>query len=162
MLLATVIAALLATAVPASAAAPPEGRRATLDRVVDGDTLVLRDGTRVRLIGIDTPESVRPDFPVECYGPEASRYTEHLLRPGDPLRLVFDVDRYDRYGRLLAYVYRAADDLFVNARIIARGYAYVDTVPPNVAHAEQFRRLARTAREKGRGLWSKCENGGSG
>ena len=92
-----------------------------------------RDGTRVRLIGIDTPETVHPDFGDECYGEEASRFTERLVRPGDALRLVFDVERFDRYGRLLAYVYRAADDLFVNARIVARGYAYVETVPPNVA-----------------------------
>jgi micrococcal nuclease len=147
---------------PASGAAGSGGRRVTLDRVVDGDTLVLRDGTRVRLIGIDTPETVHPDFGDECYGPEASRYAERLLHPGDELRLVFDVDRFDQYGRLLAYVYRAADGLFVNARIVKRGFAYVETVPPNVAHADRFRRLARAAREQGRGLWSACPNDGSG
>jgi micrococcal nuclease len=154
--------ALLVMVVPASTTAAADERRATLARVVDGDTLQLRDGTRVRLIGIDTPETVHPDFGDECYGPEASRYTEHLLHPGDGLRLVFDVDRYDRYGRLLAYVYRAADDLFVNARIVGQGYAYVETVPPNVAHAEQFVRLARVARADGRGLWSRCPNDGTG
>lgn len=138
------------------AAGGPDGRRVTLERVVDGDTLKLADGTRVRLIGIDTPEVVHPDLGVECYGPEASRATERLLRPGDELRLVFDVDRYDQYGRLLAYVYRAVDDLFVNARLVKRGFAYVETVPPNVAHAARFRRLAREARRAGRGLWSSC------
>jgi micrococcal nuclease len=155
------VAVFALTAASFAGGAPPE-RRATLGRVVDGDTLELRDGTRVRLIGIDTPETVHPDFGDECYGDEASRFTERLLRPGDALRLVFDVERFDRYGRLLAYVHRAADDLFVNARIVARGYAYVETVPPNVAHAERFRRLARAARERDLGLWSRCPNDGSG
>jgi micrococcal nuclease len=144
-----------------SAAMQPE-RSARLRRVVDGDTLELRDGARVRLIGIDTPETVHPDFGDECYGAQASRFTERLLRPGDALRLVFDVERFDRYGRLLAYVYRAADDVFVNARIVSRGYAYVETIPPNVAHAERFRRLARKARERELGLWSACPNDGTG
>jgi micrococcal nuclease len=144
-----------------ASAAPPE-RRVTLERVVDGDTLKLADGTRVRLIGIDTPEVAHPDFGDECYGPEASRETERLLHPGDELRLVFDLDRYDRYGRLLAYVYRAVDDLFVNARLLKRGFAYVETVRPNVAHVTRFRRLAREARDAGRGLWSSCPNDGTG
>jgi micrococcal nuclease len=160
--LAILLGAFVLASSSASGAGGATERHATLGRVVDGDTLELRDGTRVRLIGIDTPEVAHPDFGDECYGPEASKYTEHLLRPGDGLRLVFDVDRYDRYGRLLAYVYRAADGLFVNARIVARGYAYVETVPPNVAHAEQFRRLARAARAEARGLWSKCANDSSG
>lgn len=153
-------ASIAATALPVTAA--PPARRATLDRVVDGDTLRLRDGTRVRLIGIDTPEVAHPDFGDECYGPEATRETERLLHPGDELRLVLDADRYDQYGRLLAYVYRAADGVFVNARLVKRGFAYVETVPPNVAHAGRFRRLAREARAGGRGLWSACPNDGSG
>ena len=155
-----VTAALLA-ARPALAGGGGE-RQVTLDRVVDGDTLELRDGTRVRLIGIDTPETVHPDFGDECYGPEASRYAERLLHPGDELRLVLDVDRYDQYGRLLAYVYRAVDDLFVNAQLVKRGFAYVESVPPNVAHAARLRRLAGDAREHDRGLWSACPNDGSG
>lgn len=155
------VAGLLAVAVSLAApASAQEERRATLARVVDGDTLELRDGSRVRLIGIDTPETVHPDFGDECYGDEASRATERILRPGDRLRLVFDVERYDRYQRLLAYVYRAADDAFVNARLVKRGYASVETVPPNVAHADRFRRLAREAREAGRGLWSACPTDG--
>jgi len=156
------LALVVASSPPATAAASNGGERTTtLGRVVDGDTLLLSDRTRVRLIGIDTPEVAHPDFGDECYGPEAQAYAERLLRPGDELRLVFDVDRYDRYGRLLAYVYRAADDLFVNARIIKKGYAYVLTVPPDVAHAPQFRRLAREARDHHRGLWAVCPNDGS-
>jgi len=160
-------AALVATLVVTSgslAAVAGTGRErtATLARVVDGDTLQLTDDTRVRLIGIDTPETVHPDFGDECYGAEATRLAERLLRPGDELRLVLDVDTFDQYGRLLAYVYRAVDGLFVNARLVKRGFAYVETVPPNVSHAEQFRRLARQAREHDRGLWSACPNDGSG
>ena len=159
-MVAALLAALLVSGVAAGAA--PQERTARLGRVVDGDTLELRDGTRVRLIGIDTPETVHPDFGDECYGERATRFTERLLHPGDALRLVFDVERLDRYGRTLAYVHRGADDLFVNARLVARGYAYVETVPPNVAHAEQFRRLARAAHERELGLWSACPNDGSG
>lgn len=146
------------------AAAPAraqEERSVVLDRVVDGDTLRLRDGTRVRLIGIDTPEVAHPDFGDECYGEEASRYVERLLRPGDELRLVFDVDRFDQYGRTLAYVYRGVDDLFVNAQLLKKGYAYIEFVEPNTAHERQFRRLAAQAREAGRGLWSACPNDGT-
>src|SRR5262245_53718953 len=155
---ACVLVVICGLTLPASA---QQERRAVLERVVDGDTLELRDGTRVRLIGIDTPETVHPDFGDECFGEEASRYAERLLRPGDDLRLVFDVDRFDQYGRLLAYVYRGADDLFVNARLVKQGYAYVETVPPNVQHADRFRRLAREARDAGRGLWSACPNAGT-
>ena len=145
----------------ASVAAGPRERSAVLAEVSDGDTIVLRDGTDVRLIGIDTPETQNPDFGVECFGKAATRFTQKLLQPGDRLRLALDVEDRDRYGRLLAYVYRASDDLFINAKIVRRGYAYVSTIPPNVAHAEQFRRLAAEAREAGRGLWAGCDVKGS-
>jgi len=141
----------------ATVASGPRERSAVLAEVSDGDTYVLRDGTRVRLIGIDTPETQHPDFGDECYGHAATRFAKRLLQPGDRVRLVLDVETRDRYDRLLAYVYRASDNLFVNAEIVRRGYAYVSTIPPNVAHAEQFRRLAAKARHAGAGLWSKCD-----
>ena len=72
------------------------------------------------------------------------------------MRLEFDAERRDRYGRLLAYVYREPDGLFVNAELVRRGYAQPLTIAPNVAHAAEFRRLARTARRGGRGLWAAC------
>jgi micrococcal nuclease len=72
------------------------------------------------------------------------------------VRLRFDAERRDRYGRLLAYVYRARDGLFVNAQLVRRGYARTLTIPPNVAHADEFRRLAASARRHGAGLWSSC------
>ncbi|MBW3581327.1 MAG: thermonuclease family protein [Actinobacteria bacterium] len=128
-------------------------------RVVDGDTIVVRlDGAeeRVRLLGIDTPESVDPRSPVECFGKEAAAHTASLLPPGTPVRLVRDVEARDRYDRLLAYVYRSDDGTFVNLRLVEDGYAAVLTYPPNVAHADEFVAAAGEAREAGRGLWSAC------
>ena len=126
-----------------------------VQRVVDGDTIVLAGGERVRYIGVDTPESVKPGTPVQCYAKAASHANERMVE-GQPVRLRFDAERRDRYGRLLAYVYRASDGLFVNAELVRRGYAVTLTIPPNVAHAAEFARLARGARRAGRGLWSAC------
>jgi micrococcal nuclease len=141
-----------------SAPAPPG--TATLARVVDGDTIRVRikgREERVRLVGIDTPESVKPGTPVQCFALAASARTKALLPKGSTVRLVRDVEERDRYGRLLAYVYRARDDLFVNLALAREGYAVVLTVPPNVAHTGEFVAAARDAREHGRGLWSRCE-----
>jgi micrococcal nuclease len=128
---------------------------ARVERVVDGDTIVLAGGERVRYIGMDTPESVKPGTPVQCYAKAASRENERLVG-GQRVRLVYDVERRDRYGRTLAYVYRASDGLFVNAELVRRGYARTLTIPPDVAHAATFRTLAEKARRAGRGLWSRC------
>ena len=132
-------------------------------RVVDGDTIQVRlEGgrtERVRYIGIDTPESVKPGTPVQCFAKRASARNAALIG-GRRVRLRYDVERRDRYGRLLAYVYRARDGLFVNAELVRRGYATAVTFPPNVAHEREFRRLARRARMSGRGLWSGCAGAG--
>jgi len=141
---------------------PADPDTARVARVVDGDTIrvVLPSGEEpVRYIGIDTPESVKPGSPVECFAKRASAYNERLVG-GEPVRLVYDTERRDRYGRLLAYVYRARDGLFVNAELVRRGFATVATFPPNVRHEREFRRLARQARLSGRGLWSECEGAG--
>jgi len=127
-------------------------------RVVDGDTIrVLLHGReeRVRYIGIDTPESVEPGTPVQCFAERASAANAALVA-GRRVRLVADVESRDRFGRLLAYVYREPDDAFVNAALVRDGYARTLTIPPNVAHAGQLAGLARAAREAGRGLWSAC------
>ena len=115
------------------------------------------DGRRekVRYIGVDTPESVQPGTPVQCFAKRASAFNARLVG-GERVRLVLDAEARDRYGRLLAYVYRDRDDLFVNAALVRRGYAVALTIPPNVEHAGEFRRLAATARRAGRGLWSAC------
>jgi micrococcal nuclease len=126
-----------------------------VERVVDGDTIVLAGGERVRYIGVDTPESVKPGTPVQCFAKAASRFNARLVE-GKRVRLRYDAERQDRYGRTLAYVYREGDNLFVNAELVRRGYATTLTIPPNVAHADDFRRLASGARRAGRGLWSSC------
>ena len=129
-----------------------------VERVVDGDTVIVRlagRDERVRYIGMDTPESVKPGTPVQCYAEAAARENRRLI-DGQRVRLVQDAESHDRYGRLLAYVYRESDGLFVNAELVRRGYARVLTIPPNVAHERQFVRLARRARAAGRGLWSRC------
>ena len=127
-------------------------------RVVDGDTIHVQvGGTRetVRYIGVDTPESVKPGTPVECFAKRAGAFN-HQLVDGEEVRLVRDAEARDRYGRLLAYVYRVRDKRFVNAALVRRGYAVPLTIPPNVAHAKQFRKLASAARRARRGLWSSC------
>ena len=132
--------------------------RASVVRVVDGDTVAVRVGGRdetVRLIGIDTPETVDPRSPVECFGQEASARTEALLPAGTEVRLVVDAEARDRYDRLLAYVYRD-DGTFVNLALVEDGYASVLTYPPNVAHESDFTAAAARARDEGRGLWAAC------
>jgi len=132
---------------------------ATLVYISDGDTIgVDVDGTeeRVRLIGIDTPETKKPDTPVQCFGPEATAYTTSLLPKGTRLHLERDVEARDPYGRLLAYVYRVDDGMFVNLQIISQGYARPLTIPPNVAHADEFVAAARSAEAGNVGLWAGC------
>jgi micrococcal nuclease len=130
-------------------------------RVVDGDTIQVRlDGgrvERVRYIGIDTPESVKPGTPVQCFAKRASHYNASLVA-GRPVTLRLDAEQRDRYGRLLAYVYTSSPTpTFVNRALVAKGYARTLTIPPNVSHAAEFARLARRAREDGMGLWRACE-----
>jgi micrococcal nuclease len=133
-----------------------ESVRARVVRVIDGDTIeVSLDGSEedVRYIGVDTPETVKPGAPVGCYGPQASE-RNHALVEGRTVRLVFDRERRDVYGRLLAYVH--VDGLFVNAALIRGGYARTLTIPPNTAHASELRRLQARAGRDGRGLWGAC------
>jgi micrococcal nuclease len=130
--------------------------RAEVVRVIDGDTIEVSIGGRsddVRYIGIDTPETVKPGTPVQCFGPRAHDFNEQLV-DGREVRLVFDRERRDVYGRLLAYVY--SDDHFVNAELVRRGYARTLTIPPNDSHAGLFHRLAAAAGRAGRGLWGAC------
>lgn len=140
----------------ASSATLPAGVDVTVTRVIDGDTILVARGERVRLIGVDTPETVDPSRPAGCFGKEASRFTASLLPPGTGVRLVGDVEQRDRYGRLLAYVYRGSDGLFVNAELVRRGFAQLLTIPPNVAHTDELSGLAHQAREGAQGLWSAC------
>lgn len=133
---------------------------AVVVEVVDGDTVVVDVAGRqehARLLGIDTPEvyvdaGERP----ECYGPEASAFTKELLPAGTPVRLERDVVGRDDYGRLLVYVYRAADGQMVNEAIVAGGFATPLSIAPNGAHAARFVAAARAAEAAGLGLWGAC------
>jgi micrococcal nuclease len=124
-----------------------------VERVVDGDTVVLAGGERLRYIGVDTPELHHPRKPVERYAREAKEFNRRLVE-GKKVRLEWDAQRRDRYQRLLAYVF-LEDGTFVNAELIRQGYAHVLTIPPNVKYADQFVRLQTEAREAKRGLWGK-------
>lgn len=129
--------------------------------VTDGDTLRVRLTDReekVRLIGIDTPETNGRGGLRECFGREATKRMLALAPPGTRVRIVRDAELRDRYGRLLAYVYRARDGLFLNLAMARDGYADVLTYPPNVAHAEAFVEAVGQARDAERGLWKACGN----
>ncbi len=140
-------------------ATPQAPGTATVVRVVDGDTIRVRiQGTDepVRLIGIDTPETHGRGGLRECFGAEATDRMEALLPEGTTVRLVRDVEARDRYDRLLAYVYRAEDGLFVNLAMAKEGFATTLTYPPNIAHADEFVAAVGTARLRQRGLWDTC------
>jgi micrococcal nuclease len=137
---------------------------ATVTDVVDGDTIEveLGDGSNedVRYIGIDTPESVKPDTPVQCAAHKASTVNERLVG-GRQVTLRFDAERRDAYGRLLAYVYvpgagAKGRPLFVNAELVRRGLARTLTISPNDSFAPLFARLQAAASRAGRGLWGAC------
>jgi micrococcal nuclease len=134
----------------------PASARAFVIRAIDGDTIEARIGGReedVRYIGVDTPETVKPDTPVQCFGPRASTFN-HRLVEGRRVRLVFGVERRDVYGRLLAYVYLRGR--VVNAELARRGLARTLTIPPNDRFARRFQRLQTAAARAGRGLWGAC------
>jgi micrococcal nuclease len=135
-----------------------------VSKAIDGDTLRLSNGEHVRLIGIDTPESrynsklvrdsqrsLKDTDAMLKMGKSASVFTRRLVE-GRRVRLAFDVQKHDKYGRLLAYVY-LDDGTFVNGKIIEEGYAQVMTIAPNVKYAQTFLKLEREARQKGNGLW---------
>jgi micrococcal nuclease len=135
----------------------PSSVRAYVKRAVDGDTIEVRFDGRVedvRYIGVDTPETVKPDTPVQCFGPRASSFDHHLVEHRR-VRLVFGVEPRDVYDRLLAYVYLG--DRFVNAELVRRGLARTLTIAPNDRFARYFKRLETAAARAGRGLWSACE-----
>lgn len=122
---------------------------AVVERVVDGDTFVTRDGNRVRLIGVNAPEITGS---AEYYGEEAAAYTRRMLT-GETVWLFRDVSETDRYGRLLRFVFVPGDALMFNERLVREGYANAATYPPDVSLADRFREAERIARSEGAGLW---------
>lgn len=151
------------------AAAPPSAAStaadATVAAVVDGDTIEVEIGgrrERVRLLAIDTPEIAheafadRPATDADCFGPEAQAYTGSLLPAGTAIRLERDVVGRDHYGRLLAYVYRADDGVFVNYKLVRQGYATPLSFEPNLTHADLMVDAATRAEADDVGLWGAC------
>ena len=130
-----------------------------MKRVVDGDTIDIAIGgntERVRLIGINTPETKHPTKGVECFGPEASAYTEQLLPTGTALRVERDIEARDKYGRLLLYVYIENSNVFVNLDLVLHGYARPMVFEPNTAHKANFAQAATQAELRNVGLWQAC------
>ena len=125
-----------------------------VSKVIDGDTILLQNGEKVRYIGIDTPETIDPRKEVQCFGKEASTKNKELVE-GKEVRLVKDVSERDKYGRLLRYVY--IGDVFINEKLVAEGYAHAFTYPPDVAYSQLFIEKERLARENKLGLWKGCE-----
>lgn len=129
----------------------------TVAEVVDGDTIVLADlnNTRIRYLGVDTPETLRYDSPGDPLSDEAKSFNEDLVS-GKKVRLEFDREKYDQYGRLLAYVY--ADGVFVNKELLKRGLARVLVIQPNERYAEAMRQAEESAKRAKRGMWGNIEN----
>lgn len=141
---------------------PTSGEQAVVSYVIDGDTVTLDFGSdvgeeRARLIGIDTPESVSESVPDQCFGKEASEATRGLLPPGTEVWVLRDEEARDRYGRLLVYLYRVEDDLFVNRWLVENGFADVLIFEPNTTVEREFTALASKARADKTGLWGSCE-----
>lgn len=142
----------------ASAVLGAGAQRVKVVHVVDGDTIEIETGQKVRYIGIDTPETVDPRRPVGCFGREASAENKRLV-DGKTVYLVKDISETDKFGRLLRYVYLKLDDgsyLFVNDYLVRAGFAKASTYPPDVKYVAQFLEAEKSAREKGLGLWQKC------
>jgi micrococcal nuclease len=153
-----VVLVVLACGCAHKAASSSDGR-ATVVRLIDGDTIVAKVGDteeHVRLIGIDTPETHKPGTPVECYGPEASAHLAEMIPPGTVVRLERDREARDVYGRLLAYIYRERDGLFVDLAMVKDGFAGPLAISPNTAHRVEIDGAASAARGRGLGLWGAC------
>ncbi|MEO1483572.1 MAG: thermonuclease family protein [Myxococcota bacterium] len=132
----------------ADSCGPAQG---VIARVIDGDTAELTDGARLRYLLVDTPElGTAP----ECYGPEAKRQNEALVL-GKEVRLEFDLECQDRFGRLLAYLY--VGDRMINEVLVQRGYARVIVIPPNERYEPEIREAERSARSNQAGLWGACQ-----
>lgn len=150
-------------AVPTTVSGDGVEANATITYVVDGDTVDAlietpegRVEERIRLIGIDTPETKRPDTPIECYGPEATAFVENLLPVGTAVRVERDVVGRDDFGRLLGYVYRADDGVFVNHEIVRLGFATPLSIEPNTTFRDLFVEAAVAAEAADLGLWQAC------
>jgi len=130
-----------------------EGNLVKVIRVVDGDTIEIEGGEKVRYIGIDTPETVDPRKPVQCFGVEASKKNQELVE-GKMVRLEKDITDRDKYNRLLRYIY--VGDTFINLELVKQGFAYSYSYPPDIKYQDQIVKAQQEAHEAKRGLWSAC------
>ena len=131
----------------------------TILKVVDGDTVdidIKGDTERVRLIGVNTPETKHPTKPIECFGPEASAYLTQLLPKGTHVRIERDIEARDRYGRMLLYLYRESDNLFINLDLVSHGYGTPMSIEPNTFHRNYFVHAAAVAETTNEGLSKAC------
>jgi len=150
---------------PEATTATSSGDVETITRVVDGDTFSTDQSGTIRIIGVDTPETVKPNAPVDCFGPQASAYAKRRLRKGLTVTLVAEQRggqpdgrksaQTDRYGRRLAYVY-LTDGTFWNLDLVANGYARARQYKPNDDHAAEFEAAQAKAKAAGKGLWGAC------
>ena len=155
----TVAVILVGCALAACREPPALPRAPVVAEVIDGDTLTVDFGDRietVRLLGIDTPESVDPTRPIQCFGTEATTQLAGLVPPGTPVTIERDADPRDRYGRLLAYVFRTDDGLFVNHEMLRGGFADISIYEPNTAYRTLFTKSVVGARTAETGLWGSC------
>ncbi len=133
---------------------------AEVEKVIDGDTIQLTTGQRVRYIGIDTPETKHPKKSVQCYGREAASRNRELVE-GKKILMEKDVSNTDRYDRLLRYIYlqnpeATQEALFINEYLVEQGYAQALTYPPAVKYNQQMIDAQRVAQKEKKGLWGKC------
>jgi micrococcal nuclease len=131
----------------------------TVLKVIDGDTVdidIKGNTERVRLIGVNTPETKHPTKPIECFGPEASAYLTQLLPKGTHVRIERDIEARDRYGRMLLYLYRESDNLFINLDLVLHGYGTPMSIEPNTFHRNEFVHAAALAETTNEGLWKAC------
>lgn len=132
-----------------------KNQEAKVTRIVDGDTIEIEGGQKVRYIGIDTPETIDPRKAVQCFGQEAAAKNKELVE-GKTVTLEKDISETDKYGRLLRYVH--VNQIFVNDYLVREGYAHVSSYPPDIKYQDQFLEAQQEARENNRGLWSQCQS----
>lgn len=135
--------------------------QSTVKEVIDGDTIELTNGQKVRYIGINTPETSHPRKGIECFGKEAKQKNKEIME-GKIIYMAKDVSETDRYDRLLRFVYlpnphATHEALFVNQYLVEQGYAYASSYPPDISKNDIFNQAQKLAEEQNRGLWKSCE-----
>ena len=141
---------------------PNQLEKAKVEKIIDGDTIELTTGQKVRYIGVNTPETRHPQKGVECFGKEAKERNKELLE-GKDIYMKKDISETDRYGRLLRFIYlpkpnATNEALFVNQYLVEQGYAYTISYPPDISKNEVFRQNQQFAETNNLGLWKECEN----